>query len=85
MSKRNKDEITSDDLPGLRADLCGYAEDKIFSPGFRAVCRETVAAIDVAIAEDAATNTRLQHALERFVAAGNAEGPPRRKARKGSH
>jgi hypothetical protein len=70
--KRKLDVITSKDLPGLRADLCAYVENDSFSPEFRAVCRETVAAIDVAVAEDRATNTRLQHALERFVSAGNA-------------
>lgn len=70
---RKPDTITSDDLPGMRADLCDYAEGEHFSTEFRAVCRETVAAIDVATAENMATNTRLQHALERFVRAGNAE------------
>lgn len=70
---RKPDTITTDDLTGLRADLCGYAQGEHFSAEFRAVCRETVAAIDVAIAEDLATNTRLQHALERFVRVVNME------------
>lgn len=70
---KKRDTITSKDLPGLRADLCDYAEGEYFSAEFRAVCRETVAAIEVAIAEEQAINTKLQHALERFVRAGNTE------------
>lgn len=70
---KNRDTITGDDLPALRADLCTYVEGEHFSDEFRDVCRETVAAIDLAIAEDRVTNTRLQHALERFVRAGNAD------------
>lgn len=61
------DTITSDDLPGLRADLSDYAVCEMFSTEFRVGRREAIAAIDVAIAEDIATNIRLQHALDRFV------------------
>ena len=70
MSKRNKDEITSDDLPGLRATITEFAENELLAPEFRDICLETIAAIDLAVAEDAATHARLQHALERFVRAG---------------
>lgn len=70
---KKSDTITSDDLPGLRADLCGYAGNESLSDNFRLICVETIAAIDVAIAEDAATHTRLTAALERLVRAGNVE------------
>lgn len=73
---KKRDVITDKDLPGMRANLCGYAADDHFSDDFRAVCRETIAAIDLAIAEDAVTHVRLHLALERFVRAGNAEHAP---------
>lgn len=73
---KKRDVITNKDLPGLRANLCGYATDGRFGDDFRVVCRETIAAIDLAIAEDAVTHVRLQTALERFVRAGNAEWAP---------
>ena len=69
---KTPDIITSDDLSGLRADLGDYAACEMFSIEFRETCREAIAAIDVAITEDIATNIRLQHALERFVRVGTA-------------
>jgi hypothetical protein len=71
--KKQPDVITSDDIPELRADLCGYAGNDLLSDDFRLICIETIAAIDVATAEDAATHARLTAALERFVRAGNVE------------
>ncbi len=72
--KRHPDTITSADLPGLRATITEFAENELLASEFRAICRETVAAIDLAVVEDAATHARLQHALERFVRACSAEG-----------
>lgn len=67
------DTITSRDLPGLRADMLGYATDEVFSDEFRAVCLAVVAAIDQARDDDETTHAELQTRLEAFVAAGNEE------------
>lgn len=68
-------EVTSDDLPHLRADLTEYAGREFHSDGFRQVCREAIAAIDQARDEDEATHDILQTALEKFVAAARLELP----------
>jgi hypothetical protein len=65
--KKSRDVITSKNLPGLRAELCGYADNDMMPAEVRAICAETIAAIDIAIAEDAATHARLTAALARFV------------------
>lgn len=60
--------VTSEDLPELRRDICGYADNPILSGTLRTVCRNTVAAIDIAIAADLATHAALQTALANFAA-----------------
>jgi hypothetical protein len=67
------DTFTSDDLPGLRAQLLGHADNEGFSDDFRAACLRTVDAIDQAVADDAAVNARLQLALATWKIAADAE------------
>lgn len=69
----DKDTVTSKDLPGLRAEMCGHIENENFSDTFRAVCRNVVAAIDQARDEDEATHAPLETALGEFMRAGQNE------------
>ncbi len=65
--------ITSDDLPGLLADIGCHAANECFSDRYRSICRETITVINLAIAEDAATHTRLKLALECYMNASDDE------------
>lgn len=65
--------ITFADLPALRANMCGYADDEIFSGEFHAACWKVIAAIDKARDEDEATHAGLKIALDEFVCIGYRE------------
>lgn len=69
----NADIITAEDLPKLRLEMIGYADDVMFSDEFRRVCSAVVTAIDLARDDDEATHAALENALNAFVASGNAE------------
>lgn len=70
---RTPDTITAADLPELRATLVSFADTPGFSAALRLACRDAVAAIDRAIAEDAATHARLVAALTHLVAVGQVD------------
>lgn len=65
--------ITAKDLPKLRVDMVGYADDATFGDEFRDVCRVVLVAIDQARDDDEATHAPLEATLNAFVAAGNDE------------
>lgn len=67
------DTITSADLPRLRADMLGYAENEVFGDDFHAACLAVIAAIDQARDDDEVTHARLEASLNAFVAAGQDE------------
>ncbi|GAB1394904.1 hypothetical protein MASR1M60_30680 [Rhodocyclaceae bacterium] len=73
MKSKKPDTITNADLPALRVQLLGYIADADFSDRFRLACVDAIEAIDEAVAADAATNARLQLALEAWKIAGDAE------------
>jgi hypothetical protein len=70
---KKRDTITSKKLPGLRATLIEHADNPGFGASFRIACLDTVAAIDQAVADDAAVNARLRMALESWKLAADAE------------
>ncbi|MBA3033512.1 MAG: hypothetical protein KKF85_15430 [Gammaproteobacteria bacterium] len=70
---KKTDTITDKELPGLRLNLMAYAENPYLSDSFRAVCLDTLAAIDLAVADDAAVNARLKLALESWKLAADVE------------
>ncbi len=72
-SQRDPDTITSEDLPGLRADLLDYIADDVFTDEFHCVCQSAIAAIDQARDDDEETHAPLAGSLERFFAVAQAE------------
>lgn len=72
-TNREVDTITSKDLPGLRAEMCGHVENEYFSDEFRAACQNVIAAIDQAWDEDEATHAPLKTSLEEYMRVGKNE------------
>lgn len=72
-SQRDRDTITSADLPDLRAALQDYIADDVFSEEFHGVCQSAIAAIDQARDDDEETHAPLAASLARFATAGQAE------------
>lgn len=64
--------ITDDDLPGLRQDMQGHADNADLSDLFRDTCRMVISAID-RVNDDVATHAALKNSLDEYVLVGNRE------------
>lgn len=70
---KDPDNITSEDLPGWRAEMCAQIENGNFSDTFHAACQNVIAAIDQARDEDETTHAPLKAALEEYMRIGKYE------------
>ncbi|CAG4883802.1 protein of unknown function [Georgfuchsia toluolica] len=61
--------ITANDLPRIRREMCGHADNEDFSDSLRSICRQIVTAIDSVQGDTRAAYADVEKSFDAFVAA----------------